>query len=290
MALITCSKCGKQISSKAKFCPKCGNSQHIDPPAAAGPVPVSVAAAIPPPTNEPNTRATVVDDPLLVSPAAAKIDIISPPPEEPPLQPETSPLKVDELVEEWYYVNGAGRQGPVSFDMLKKYLAAGKIEETTLIWNSGMPDWVQYGKYPELSVAPAPLEAPAPLPVTENLVFLSWALALAPLWGSIVQIFVTELWVALTHKPLSYYSQLWWLTVSFNVLTSYIDYRNMFSNRPEDLRSMGKGLFLLVPIYIHRRDKILNANVTKLCVWVGTCLLSVILFHYLNSWYVQVSK
>ncbi len=44
-------------------------------------------------------------------------------------------------VKEWKYDTGAGECGPVSAAALRKGLADGKIDGTTLVWRDGMENW-----------------------------------------------------------------------------------------------------------------------------------------------------
>jgi hypothetical protein len=285
MALIKCGNCGKQISSKARSCPKCGTAQQAEQLPSGSQAASAGVAVLPPPPGEPKSSAVVENS---VAPPASAAVLAAEFPLPAAEQPAPLDLQADDLVEEWYYVSRAGRQGPVSFAMLRKFLAAGEIEESTLIWNTGMPDWVPYSRYPEQLAASGALEELSGQSAPELRAFYIWALALAPLWGSIVQIFATEVLVAVTHTTLSYYAQLWWLPIVLNVLMSYLDYRNLPADGPEEIRTMDKWLFALVPWYIYRRDKALNATSRRLYVWIAGCLLSGLLFHYLNVMYVQV--
>ncbi len=42
----------------------------------------------------------------------------------------------------WYYADGTNRQGPVEEAELLRLLAAGKISASTLVWKSGLPNWI----------------------------------------------------------------------------------------------------------------------------------------------------
>lgn len=41
----------------------------------------------------------------------------------------------------WYYSDGVKQMGPVDDDRFRELIKSGEINETTLIWRSGMPDW-----------------------------------------------------------------------------------------------------------------------------------------------------
>ncbi|HKB05569.1 MAG TPA: GYF domain-containing protein [Gemmataceae bacterium] len=44
---------------------------------------------------------------------------------------------------EWFYSDGANRQGPVTEDDLKRRAADGLLKPDDLVWKNGMPDWVE---------------------------------------------------------------------------------------------------------------------------------------------------
>ena len=52
-----------------------------------------------------------------------------------------------------------------------------------------------------------------------------------------------------------------------------------------DVAPFGKGLFLLVPVYIYLRDKMHEARFLRLGVWVASLLLSLSGWVYLNGLY-----
>jgi membrane protease subunit (stomatin/prohibitin family) len=65
-----------------------------------------------------------------------------------PLTPSTQPPPIPG--EAWYYVIAGERRGPVDQATLAQQIKAGAISAETLVWRSGMPDWVALGKMPDL--------------------------------------------------------------------------------------------------------------------------------------------
>lgn len=60
---------------------------------------------------------------------------------------------------EWFYsVDDVGRQGPVSVDELRGFLANKQLAPDALVWRAGMPQWREARDVPELA-APAPFFA-----------------------------------------------------------------------------------------------------------------------------------
>lgn len=43
---------------------------------------------------------------------------------------------------EWYYETPSGRKGPVTSQILKKLFIDGHIDHNTLVWNTGMQNWI----------------------------------------------------------------------------------------------------------------------------------------------------
>lgn len=46
---------------------------------------------------------------------------------------------------EWYYTEGDRRVGPVTEEEFRGLVASGTVADSTLVWQSGMADWVAYG-------------------------------------------------------------------------------------------------------------------------------------------------
>ena len=259
MALINCSGCGHRISSKARICPKCGQAcvQEVRAPG------VIAAARIPdhvPPTFE--------------FPVADRL-------------PETPPPPVQEDTrEEWYNVATSGRTGPVTLGALRGLAADGVIDEQTSVWKAGMPDWIPLSRYQE--AAPLPAAEPPPqepiLPPRWSL----WAFALAPAWGMVAQITITEAWVAITHKHLAFYAQFWWIVVIANLLVWYLDLRILGPETPT-IGAIGKSPGLLLPSFLFKREDGRRSAAATLWVWLGSLLLWIAACHYLNDWYTSLA-
>ncbi|MCA8949938.1 MAG: DUF4339 domain-containing protein [Planctomycetes bacterium] len=43
---------------------------------------------------------------------------------------------------EWYYAVGGVRHGPTSAARLRELRRSGRVDDRTLVWREGMPDWV----------------------------------------------------------------------------------------------------------------------------------------------------
>ncbi|MBJ6727427.1 GYF domain-containing protein [Geomesophilobacter sediminis] len=278
MALVACKKCASRISSRAVTCPKCGAATGAEapvPPAAKQSVPrAKVAELRPSDTRKPqrkpdpagNTKASPGNG---AAPGAIAADTDLPP------------------AEAWYYVNAGGLQGPVRLERIRTLAASGTLAAETPIWRAGLADWVLLSEYRESAVEAAPeelIEAAEPAPAN----YLLWVLALAPLWGGIVQIVATETTVSLTRRKLAYYGELWWITVLINILVCYVDFYRVRKGGAE----VGKGeswLCLAVPAYLYHRDREVPARPPKLWVWIASLIVTLVLIMYLNGVYAKIS-
>jgi len=271
MALIECQGCGQRISSRASNCPKCGYSSNC---VKAEDVRIKSG-------NPTNNRASTTG-PVSASPINADTSTIPSNNATPPPQPGKQ-----KPAEEWYFVSPSGRNGPVNREFIQKLAAAGQINPETLIWKTGMQDWIRFAKLD--SVTEEPVSEEQQITPAKPCNLSVWALALAPLWALIIQILATEARVSFTHKTLDYYSEMWWIVILINILASYMDSLNSIKSTNSE-EKFGPWLFLLVPLYLYRREKLLSSNMLKLWVWIGSCAISVATLISLSMIYLKISS
>ena len=67
--------------------------------------------------------------------------------------------------QDWYYLSGGNRFGPIDTNKLKELAASGGLQPTDMLWRDGMAEWVPAssikGLWPS-GVAPAPAVVAAP--------------------------------------------------------------------------------------------------------------------------------
>jgi hypothetical protein len=51
---------------------------------------------------------------------------------------------------DWFYSDGETRHGPVTEEALRRLVAEGRLRPTDLVWQDGMPDWVETRTIPAL--------------------------------------------------------------------------------------------------------------------------------------------
>jgi hypothetical protein len=77
------------------------------------------------------------------------------------------------MAERWHYMAGANKGGPVSHEDLRQLVNSGRVRPTDLVWQEGMPDWVEARQVFPPDLFPSPIAAgapaPPPLPVAEPL-------------------------------------------------------------------------------------------------------------------------
>lgn len=121
-----------------------------------------------------------------------------------------------------------------------------------------------------------------------------WALSLAPLWGSLVQVLIAWFFVWVQGIPgndpvlgtelydIAFREQMdnfWFVVLLCNVGFSILDERHL--SEIENQKTMEKSTFLLViivPFYIFNRDKMRGAGMTRFWIWVGSFIISAYLF------------
>ena len=61
----------------------------------------------------------------------------------------------------WYYADGDHRKGPISSETLNELVAAGKVNDDTLVWRDGLAEWQPWGTLRgEAGITPASGSAP----------------------------------------------------------------------------------------------------------------------------------
>jgi len=178
----------------------------------------------------------------------------------------------------WHYSDESSRKGPVSKDDLSKLVESGKIDGDTLVWKTGMSEWTPLYKCNDLSTL---INTQVPPPLAANAMgngFI-WAVALAPIWGSIVQIIATELRVAITGEAFVLYSSMWWVMILCNILTISMDEKKI-KKAGYNAEKLKIWMYLIVPVYVYQRDKLLKEGMTRFWVWIGAFILSLFMFEF----------
>lgn len=199
-------------------------------------------------------------------------------------QPETSdvPPQRPSGPAEWFYADGGRRTGPVAAEELNRILAEGAIPRTTLVWRSGIADWVKIADS-ELTKDAAPI-APPPLSSTGIANGCIWALALAPFWGAILHYAGVYAYLTAIHTPPFLLDALtqqtvqktWYVPWALNWSLAMADEQVLIAAGWKS-EKLNRWLTILVPIYIYKRDQLVGANMTRFFVWIGALIVSIVL-------------
>ena len=71
---------------------------------------------------------------------------------------------------EWYYIGHYGQLGPLTRDQVDELISGGVIAKDTYVWKTGMSDWLQADRVPELRTGFAqadPFTMPPPPPTSK---------------------------------------------------------------------------------------------------------------------------
>ena len=69
------------------------------------------------------------------------------------------------MSDQWYYVDGGEKRGPVSRERLKELGQTGEIEGATLVWREGLSDWASAASLGLFAAASSPKPPPIPPPL-----------------------------------------------------------------------------------------------------------------------------
>jgi hypothetical protein len=170
---------------------------------------------------------------------------------------------------------------------LRDLAAQGELEQSVLVWKTGLPDWIPLSAYqPGSSPAEQATTAPATVSATSGL--LDWALALSPAWGLAAQLLATELWLAALHRQLGYYAQFWWITVVAILAAGYA-YFAQAQRRGAAFSKGQAGLCLLLPPYHYLLDHGDGKKLKHLGIWAAALAGAICLSLYLNTVYARLS-
>jgi hypothetical protein len=162
-------------------------------------------------------------------------------------------------------------------------IRARTINETTSVWQNGLKEWTDLSKTKladKLQVVGPP--ALKPDQISNG---FAWALAFAPLWGTLLH--YTGAYVYLAFKLGSSYQLLaplqieslvdktWYVVWGINVVVAALDeaYLKAAGWTPKQLRNW---LVAIVPIYLYKRDQLLKQGNTRFLVWMGCFFISLL--------------
>ena len=149
---------------------------------------------------------------------------------------------------QWFYDDGGSRVGPVTESDIKGLLKVSKIGHGTLVWRTGMTDWIKV-ESSELNIEL--LHTPPPLRKDRVSDLWVWLLAVSPI-----------AWLAFNPSVLSTGSVTIWL---LTVVLCTLDIGKL---RQAGHQAPTIWWSLFVPGYLYFRSKHLKSNYAPLIVWI----------------------
>lgn len=179
---------------------------------------------------------------------------------------------------EWHITTPAGPKGPIDISVMNRLAADGLVDANTLVWRPGLSGWIPAASCSELSTT---FEHAIPPPIPEQTMgngFI-WALVLLPVWGAFLQMVATELRVMITGEAFVAYSKMWWVVVLANISVISLDIRCL-KQAGYAINNLKWWMYLLVPVYVFQRDKLVQAGMTRFWVWIGAFMMSMVLLRF----------
>ena len=170
----------------------------------------------------------------------------------------------------WYYSQDGKRLGPVNENSLKQLIGIGTINNKTLVWQNGMSEWTTIHQTNLASLFISKQNKPPPLvgeAVDNSLV---WVIALAPIIGGILRVFIGMFLGIPAYN-------FWWIAIILNISLCVAD-ETKLTNAGQDTKGMGLWAFLLVPVYLFVRASRLKQDNNYAIVWLVTFVISIFIF------------
>lgn len=175
----------------------------------------------------------------------------------------------------WFYEGDGEKKEPVTEKEIGERIHAGTLTAKSRVWKQGFTDWkrveeTELNTYVDKSVPP----------VVQVKSVMVWLLALLPLYGTIFYSFLIGFYQGFagygaTYKGLFKVSLLYlvigipfyiWLLISDEKLIKKAGYQEKIS----------RWTWLIAPLYLYKRAKLLNQNFLFLFVYFGCAAISCI--------------
>lgn len=173
----------------------------------------------------------------------------------------------------WHYEISGRRFGPSDLTAITGLITSGQITRNTLVWRSGMQNYIaaHLTELNELFPAyQAPPQSPPALSgfdVDNNIV---WTLAFVP----IISIFLQYMLGAMTQSSAI---DFWWVAVILNIALCVADQKQL-KNAGHNMEGMGTWSVFLVPVYLFVRASKLKQSNSYAVVWLLAFFVSLFAF------------
>ena len=164
----------------------------------------------------------------------------------------------------WHVEIAGTRQGPMSADQVRQFIASGKLNRKSLAWYTGAPDWQPLSS---TEFAAAFADTPPPLSGSAIPNGLVWTLAFAPLIGAFLGGLLAGM---MRMSPNSF----WWVTLVLNIGLSLADEKRLKAAGHDTVKM---GAAWIVPVYLYKRAQVLSQSLSYFYAWVICFVVSLVL-------------
>lgn len=181
---------------------------------------------------------------------------------------------------QWFYSDNGKRIGPISWAGIQALVTKRTIGRKTQVWRKGYTDWRPLGET-ELADQVAG-DQPPPLSHAQIGNGFAWALTFAPLWASALHYAGCYAYLSLRYG-LFFEPQLdalvaktFYVFWGLNAILALYDEHALKAAGVEGANKLSNWLTFIVPVYIYKRDQLVEAGATRFLIWMVCFFISLL--------------
>lgn len=181
---------------------------------------------------------------------------------------------------QWFYSDNGKRIGPISRTGIRTLVRERTIGRKTQVWRKGFADWRSLGET-ELADQIAD-DQPPPLSHAQIGNGFAWALAFAPLWASALH--YAGCYAYLSFRYGSFFevqldalvAKTFYVFWGLNAVLALYDEHALKAAGVEGANKLSNWLTFFVPVYIYKRDQLVEAGPTRFLIWMVSFFISLL--------------